>query len=55
MSNKIIDYTVVIASSPTSLIEKVRDMNYKGWQPFGGICIDGDSDYFQAMVIYAEQ
>lgn len=53
MNKKIIKYTVVRFSSTVYLSHEVDEMIRRGWQPIGGVYVDGNF-YLQSMVMYEQ-
>ena len=52
-TRKIVDYTVASGADELDLIAEATSMIAEGWQPFGGVAGDGDSQWlYQAMVKY---
>ena len=52
---KIIEYRICYDNFYESLAEEVNKLLAKGWQPFGGICVDSlGVRVLQAMVKYEE-
>jgi len=43
----LMEYTVVVGSTIEKIIERVNELIVEGWQPLGGIGINGN--YYQAM------
>lgn len=55
---KIVGYSLCTDYSPLFLEKQVREFLQMGWQPFGGVAIDVDTDgatsYVQALVKYED-
>ena len=51
MSAKQLKYEIVFGDSPYELETKVMEWMAKGWVATGGVSIDEDGDYMQAMVL----
>jgi len=56
MEGIITEYFVIRSKKLDDLVEYVNKSLAEGWQPLGGICVDGDrrsvSLYYQAVIKY---
>jgi hypothetical protein len=52
MAEKVVDYRIVWAELRSDIEDKVRFLMESGWQPLGGVALDGKPNgvFYQAMV-----
>lgn len=53
MNQHVTNYIVIRENDIDGLCNVVSAYIYSGWQPLGGITIDKESRFLQAMVMYA--
>lgn len=51
----ILDYKIISGDKSSEIMDRVKDSIQKGWQPYGSLQMNSDSDgvwYAQAIVLY---